>query len=190
MEPTNFCRSRVNLPRRKLPPDKTIRRGQVAPAITNKTMKRKIYLASSWRNEQQPSVLQRLREAGHEVYDFRHPKLGDDGFSWSQIEPGWKQWNAEAFRSALAHPIAEHGFSNDWNAMLAADTCVLLMPCGRSAHIEAGYFVGAGKHLIILLAGEGEPELMYKMTPHICLTVEEVLANLAEPLPVPLIEKN
>lgn len=63
--------------------------------------------------------------------------------------------------------------------MVAADTCVLLLPCGRSAHIEAGYFVGAGKRLIILLANGCEPELMYKMTPHICTNMEEVLEVLA-----------
>ena len=33
----------------------------------------KIYVASSWRNAQQPAVVARLREAGHEVYDFRNP---------------------------------------------------------------------------------------------------------------------
>ena len=34
---------------------------------------RKIYVASSWRNREQPSVVKALREAGHEVYDFRNP---------------------------------------------------------------------------------------------------------------------
>ena len=29
----------------------------------------KIYLASSWRNQHQPEVLQALRAAGHEVYE-------------------------------------------------------------------------------------------------------------------------
>ncbi len=31
----------------------------------------KVYIASSWRNEYQPTVVARLREAGHDVYDFR-----------------------------------------------------------------------------------------------------------------------
>ena len=37
----------------------------------------KIYVASSWRNERQPDVVQALRNAGHDVYDFRHPH-GED----------------------------------------------------------------------------------------------------------------
>ena len=36
------------------------------------TMKHRIYVASSWRNEYYSEVVQRLREAGHEVYDFHN----------------------------------------------------------------------------------------------------------------------
>jgi hypothetical protein len=58
-----------------------------------------------------------------------------------------------------------------------ADACVIVMPCGRSAHIEAGYFVGAKKLLVILLA-PGEPELMYKMASTVCVDMSEVLKAL------------
>jgi hypothetical protein len=55
-----------------------------------------------------------------------------------------------------------------------ADTCVLLLPCGRSAHLEAGYFVGAGKELNIVLSNEKfEPELMYKMTNNIYVSLND-----------------
>lgn len=40
----------------------------------------KIYVASSWRNNRQPDVVKFLRDLGHEVYDFKNPKPGDDGF--------------------------------------------------------------------------------------------------------------
>lgn len=139
----------------------------------------KIYLASSWRNPHQPEVLAALRGAGHEVYDFRNPAPGDKGFAWADIEPDWLEWNAARFAAALHHPISNRGFANDWNAMVASDACVLLLPCGRSAHIEAGYFVGAKKLLVILLLGKNEPELMYKMADRVCINVGEVLAMLA-----------
>lgn len=139
----------------------------------------KIYLASSWRNPHQPEVLAALRGAGHEVYDFRNPAPGDKGFAWSDIEPDWLEWDAARFATALQHPIAQRGFANDWNAMVAADACVLLLPCGRSAHIEAGYFVGAGKLLVILLLGKNQPELMYKMADAVCVNIEETIAALA-----------
>ena len=41
-------------------------------------MKRKIYVASSWRNGYYPDVVDKLREAGHDVYDFRNPPQRHD----------------------------------------------------------------------------------------------------------------
>lgn len=137
----------------------------------------KIYLASSWRNDLQPEVLQALRDAGHDVYDFRNPAEGNTGFHWSAIDPAWQSWDAETYRNCLEHPVSVAGFGLDWGAMRAADACVLLLPCGRSAHIEAGYFVGAYKRLFILLAGTSEPELMYRMAYE---TGGEICCNVAE----------
>jgi len=122
----------------------------------------KIYLASSWRNEQQPEVLKELREAGHQVYDFRNPE-GGTGFGWSQIDPGWQSWSCSEFIVNLQHPLAQSGFKSDMDALHWCDACVLLMPCGRSAHLELGWAAGAGKVTAVLLAGASEPELMYLM---------------------------
>lgn len=132
-----------------------------------------IYVASSWRNEKQSDVVAALREHGHNVYDFKHPEEGDIGFHWSEIDPDWKNWTPEQYRNNLTHPIAVDGYKKDYHAMMWADACVLVMPCGRSAHLEAGYFVGANKTLIILI-DEGEPELMYKLADMVCITIDEV----------------
>jgi hypothetical protein len=137
-------------------------------------VRRRIYVASSWRNPMQQGVVYTLRAAGHVVYDFRNPKEGDKGFHWSEIDPDWKLWTPERFRESLSHPIAERGFRSDFDAMKWADVGVLVMPCGRSAHLEAGYFVGAGKPLYILLA-DGEPELMYRMAAKVCIHMGELL---------------
>lgn len=139
------------------------------------TYTHKIYVASSWRNEYQQHVVGRLRLAGHEVYDFRNPRPGDHGFAWSDIEPDWKDWNAVRFRAALDHPVAVGGFDSDFEAMKWCDTCVLVLPCGRSAHLELGWAVGHGKRTAILLAGENEPELMYRMVDKLAVIVPELL---------------
>lgn len=133
----------------------------------------RIYVASSWRNEQQQSVVAALRADGHEVYDFRHPAPGNNGFAWSSIDPEWKAWDPDRFRAALEHPIANKGFALDFGAMQWAEACVLVSPCGRSAHLELGRCAGAGKLSIVLLA-PGEPELMYKLADHLCTTLDEV----------------
>ena len=42
----------------------------------------KIYVASSWRNQYFPEVVKKLREYGHEVYDFRNPPHNQGSFIW------------------------------------------------------------------------------------------------------------
>lgn len=138
----------------------------------------KIYVASSWRNEQQPTVVAALRQVGHVVYDFREPVPGDNGFRWSEIDPDWKGWSAESYRRQLAHPIAQAGFEKDMAALRECEACVLVLPSGRSAHLEAGWACGAGKFTLVLLA-DGEPELMNLMTDGLCLSLAEVIERLA-----------
>lgn len=61
------------------------------------------------------------------------------------------------------HPLAERQFGADLEALKAADTCVLVLPCGRSTHTEAGWMAGAGKRVIVYIPEMVEPELMYKL---------------------------
>lgn len=138
----------------------------------------RVYVASSWRNALQPSVVERLRAEGHEVYDFRNPRPGDHGFAWSDIDPDWQQWSAPEFRAALLHPVAQAGFTSDMDALRWADTCLLVLPCGRSAHLELGFAVGAGKRTIVLLSGTNEPELMYCMCDVLATTLDEAVSAL------------
>ena len=138
----------------------------------------RIYVASSWRNIFQSEVVAALRQAGHEVYDFKNPSETDKGFSWSEIDPKWQNWTNEEYLAALEHPIAQRGFMNDFNAMQWAHACVMVMPCGRSAHVEAGWMQGAGKTTIILLQNEAEPELMYKVFEKVTTSIEGVIEHL------------
>lgn len=142
----------------------------------------KVYVASSWRNDHQQCVVNALRQAGHEVYDFMQPVNGVCGFHWSSIDINWKQWNTAQYREALNHHHAHHGFIRDFEAMHDADTCVLVLPCGRSAHLEAGWMKGAGKKVVAYIPpGEKiEPELMYKMLDGVFGDIEEVLSWLNE----------
>jgi hypothetical protein len=141
----------------------------------------RIYVASSWRNEWQPRVVQGLLKEGYVVYNFRNPEQGSDGFHWSNIDTNWKKWSLGQYIRGLKHPIAEHHFSLDWNALLASDLVVMVLPCGRSAHLEAGVIKGAGKPLCILIPPPMiEPELMYKMADKICGHLPEVIEWLKQ----------
>lgn len=138
----------------------------------------KIYVASSWRNTFQPEVVEKLRQAGHEVYDFRNPPNGSGGFAWSDIDPNWENWNTEEYFTALEHPIAEVGFNSDYDGMKWADACVMVLPCGRSANTEAGWMKGAGKRCFVYSPVKQEPELMYKIHDKLYSNISELIEAL------------
>jgi len=120
-----------------------------------------IYVASSWRNLLQPAIVHALRGCGHDVYDFRHPAPGDDGFAWSAIDPKWEQWTGSQYREALRHPLAVKGYALDKRALDRCDAVVLVLPSGRSASWEHGNAMGQGKRGYVVMFDTCEPELMY-----------------------------
>ena len=134
----------------------------------------KIYVASSWKNTHYLDLLQRLRDAGHEPLDWR---VG--GFGWRETGVSQETMTAQQYRDeVLLHPRACEGFKNDFDKMNEADCCVLLLPCGRSAHLEAGWFWGHAKPMHIYIPIFDTPELMYKGADSICFTIDELLHEL------------
>jgi hypothetical protein len=148
----------------------------------------RVYVASSWRNARHPEVVEALREDGHEVYDFRNPPNPRGGFSWSEIDPraprtvvGSPKMHLPAadIIEMLAHPRAGDGFASDMGALRWCEALVLVLPCGRSAHLEAGWAAGAGK-LTVGLLDDGEPDLMWKMLDHITAELGDARAFLLD----------
>lgn len=138
---------------------------------------KRVYVASSWRNMYQPGIVAALRSAGLEVYDFRAPEPGNDGFRWSEIDGGWQAWTPKQWREALKHPVARRGYGLDRGGMDWADCCVLVLPSGRSAHMEAAFMAAQGKPVFTLALEKIEPDLMNLLlgpADHILTTMDEL----------------
>ena len=135
----------------------------------------RIYVASSWRNPYQPEVVAALRKAGHEVYDFRNPPHGGNGFHWTDIDENAPNWTFDEYAEGLNHPLAERQFKADLEALEWADACVLVLPCGRSAHTEAGWMAGRGKKVVVYIPKMEEPELMYKLFDAVVDNLDDLL---------------
>ncbi len=139
-----------------------------------------IYVASSWRNEYQPAVVEVLRACGWSVYDFRNPGEGLHGFAWSEVDPLWQEWTVDRFRECLNHEVSNRGFYSDFDALRDCRLIVLVLPCGRSAHLELGHAIGRGARSIIYYPPgiqQQEPELMYKMADCICASLPELISS-------------
>ncbi len=125
----------------------------------------KVYVASSWRNEIYPEVVRVLRQAGHEVYDFRH----QGGSDWNPDEI-----TAAELHNFLDHPRVQSIFNRDMEALEACEAVVCVLPCGRSAHLELGYGIGAGKRTVLLWHDGDAPDIMHKAVDAIVFGVKDI----------------
>ena len=138
----------------------------------------KIYIASSWRNTFYPDIVKSLEENGHDVYDFRNPPHGGSGFHWTDVDENAENWSFEDYSEGLRHPLAQKQFNADLMALDWADTCVLVLPCGRSAHTEAGWMSGKGKRVFVYMPEMQEPELMYKLFDGVVNNIKDLILSI------------
>lgn len=140
----------------------------------------RIYVASSWKNQHYPEVVMFLQKYGHDVYDFRNPPHGGSGFHWTDVDENASKWTFEQYAEGLHHPLAERQFAADLDALEWADVCVLVLPCGRSAHTEAGWMAGKGKKTVVYIPEIQEPELMYKLFDFVSDSLEAICEYLVD----------
>jgi len=72
-------------------------------------------------------------------------------------------WN---YKEALTCYAARNNFEFDKRHIDSSDIVIMVMPCGKSGHLELGYSIGAGKEAHILFDKEPERfDLMYNFVP-------------------------
>jgi len=113
-----------------------------------------IYLIGSLRNEKIPELAKKIRQLNLDYEVF------DDWFSpGPEADDFWRKYEkirGSTYREALNNYAARHIFEFDKFHIDRSQIGVLYMPCGKSAHLELGYMIGAGKRGYILF--EKEPE--------------------------------
>lgn len=139
-----------------------------------------IYVASSWKNYIQQSVITAIRAFNIDCYDFKY----DEGanFHWSEVGVNSEIERVSDYRAALSTDRACAGFASDKAALEKADACILVLPCGKSSHLELGYCIGQGKRTAIFtLDDEIQPELMYKMVDNILTSIDDLFDWIGAP---------
>lgn len=136
---------------------------------------RELYLIGSLRNPQVPSVASALREAGIPVFD-----------SWFAAGPKaddcWRDYERErghSYPDALAGYAAQHVFRFDLKHLNRCDGAVLVMPGGKSAHLELGYVIGKGKPGWILFTEEpARYDVMHNFATGVCFSLQDLIADI------------
>lgn len=141
----------------------------------------KIYLASSWKNQNAVLNLAGIFEKeGFEVDAFCRATDNRYSFHWSELvgtEDDLKNYDAI---DMLTDPRTQRAFKEDKKWLDWSDCVILVLPCGRSSHMEAGYAKGQGKLLYIYgHMPKGEFDVMYGFADGLFRS-EELLSLIVE----------
>lgn len=129
------------------------------------------FIASRFRNKE--SVLdltEKLRAKGRTVYcfveDYDDNQSPEEYMQKFENIPDWREDQS-----------VKDMFEKDMNALKYSDALILLLPAGKSAHVEAGAAYGMGKKCIVI-GEQKEAESLYLIFNESYNSVEEFLENV------------
>lgn len=136
-----------------------------------------IYLIGSLRNPKVPELGNELRAWGYNVFEDWYAAGPNADDEWRKYEQG----RGRSFVEALQGLAVGHVFDFDSKHLLEADIGILMLPAGKSGHLELGVLVGRGKRTYILLDGEPKRwDMMYLFATAVFTDKEELFATLRE----------
>ena len=134
-----------------------------------------IYLIGSLRDLKVPEIGQQLRDAGFEVFDDWHAAGPTADDEWKRYEENRDHNYAEALKGYAA----KHVFEFDLHHISRANLGILMLPCGKSGHLELGYMLGQGKKGYILLDDNvARFDVMYKFADGVFADLKSLIQEL------------
>lgn len=122
-------------------------------------MNKQIYLIGSLRNEQVPIIGNQLRAKGFNIFDDWHA-------AGPEADDHWKSYEKERGRTyveALEGAAAKNVYAFDKRNLDASDAAILILPAGKSGHLELGYMAGKGKLTYVFMDDkEDRWDVMYQ----------------------------
>ena len=118
----------------------------------------KLYIGGSLRNPAVLTIAQAVKESGIEVF-------ADWACAGPHADDAWRDYEKAmgyTYIEALCRPAARNVFDFDKRHLDASDAFLLVLPSGRSAHMELGYMVGKGKRTCVLIDDPDRWDVMYQ----------------------------
>lgn len=135
----------------------------------------KIYIIGALKNPAIPEIANKLSAEGHTTFaDWYSP-----GPEADQCWQAYERTRGRGYREAVYGPHSVHAFEFDKHYLDACDAAVMVMPAGKSGHLELGYAAGKGKRTFVLFDGEPDRfDLMYLLAERVVFSVEELIEEL------------
>lgn len=146
----------------------------------------KIYLIGSLRNLMIPEIAVKIRAAGFDVFDDWYAPGPEADDYWKNYE----EVRGRNYLDALEGHAAKHIFEFDKKHLDEADCSVLILPCGKSGHLELGYMIGKGKPGYILLDNPERWDVMYQFANGIYADLDTLIKELVYEFPKKEIKKD
>lgn len=133
-----------------------------------------IYIIGSLRNPVIPEIAKELKVMGIDAF-AQWWGAGPEADDW------WKTYNERMgipYEEALTDYAATNVFEFDKTHIDRCDATLLVLPAGKSGHLELGYSIGTGKHGYILAddkLGKERWDVMYRFADKVFMTKEEML---------------
>lgn len=135
-----------------------------------------IYILGSLRNENIPVVGNAVRAAGFEAFEDWYgtgPKADDHWLDYEKLR-------GRSFVEALAGRAAQNTFAFDRDNIVRSEGVIMVMPAGKSGHLEFGFARGRGIPGVILMDKEPERyDVMYNFASKVTTDVTEAIDYLA-----------
>lgn len=134
-----------------------------------------IYLLGALKNRDIVHIGERLRKEGFDVFDdWQCPGPEADSFLLEYYKV-----RGFSYKEALNSYGARLVFEFDKYHIDRCDIAVMIMPCGKSCHLELGYALGQGKPGYILFDEEPvKMDVMYNFSTDIFFNVEDLIKEL------------
>ena len=143
-------------------------------------MKYQYFIASRWRNKTEVLELtEKIRKKGKTVYCF----IEGDGTDYDlkdtkhKFTPEEFMDKFESIPNWLNDPAVKEIFDADMDALKNSHTLILLLPAGKSAHIEAGTAYGMGKKCIVI-GQQKETESLYLIFNEFYNSIDDFIKNI------------
>lgn len=135
----------------------------------------KVYIGGSLANPEIVRLTSLLMEAGFDAFSEWFTPGAQADVLWRDYEMAL----GFSYREALKRPAAQNTFHFDKKHIDECDVFVMVLPCGKSAHMELGYARGIGKDGIIYMPGEPDRwDVMYNFASAIVMNETELLTAL------------
>ena len=137
----------------------------------------RVYLIGSLRNPAIPTIAARLRDVGVEVFDDWFAAGPDADDIWRDYEKARGRTYTQALEDGWH---ASHVWEFDKGHLDSADAGVLVLPCGRSGHLELGYLIGQKKPGYILLDNPDRWDIMYLFARRVLTSLDDLEGEFVE----------